>query len=367
MADPVTLVLLVAAGEAASPATTAMTQGARDAVGGTLTEVRETPATPTDADALAAEGPSGPDAVAELIWRDADHRRSTLRVHLRQSRRWIERSFAFAASDPPAERGRTLGFAVASILPEVAAPGEMPPDCTPDANGRCVPGLASSPVSAPPSPPGPAPASAPVPRPAPGPALLRAPDATRSDSSADESPAPVNAEWLRDPRLGVDLLAAAATGIAGSAQTAGGGAALEWSALRWLALRFGAIERAGSLDVAQAHTSTLVTSAGIALRPWQPTRSKPFSVSLRADYILVRESATHFDSDDPSPVTEARWVSGIDTFLDGGWLLSSQIGAVVGVGLEDVGSPTYVFTKDVRVATIPVLRAVAEAGFQLRF
>ena len=119
--------------------------------------------------------------------------------------------------------------------------------------------------------------------------------------------------------------------------------------------------------MAQAHTSTLVASAGIALRPWQPTRAEPFSVSLRVDYILVRESATHFDSDDLSPVTDARWLSGVDTFLDGSWLLSSQIAAVAGVGLEAVGSPTYIFMKDVRVATLPVLRAVAEAGFQLRF
>ncbi len=117
MADPVTLVILLAAGEAASPTASAMAQGARDAFAGTVAEVRETPGVPTDADAIAAESPSRPDAVAELIWRDPDHRSATLRVHLRQSHRWIERSFAFAASDPAAERGRTLGFAVASILP----------------------------------------------------------------------------------------------------------------------------------------------------------------------------------------------------------------------------------------------------------
>lgn len=172
---------------------------------------------------------------------------------------------------------------------------------------------------------------------------------------------------MRDPRLAVDLLGAGATGIAGSASTAGGGGALEWFVLRPVSLRLGAIDRAGSLDVAEAHMSTFVASAGVALHPWQPTRAEPFAVALRADYLVARESVTHFDSDDPSPVTQARWVSGVDTFVDANLLLSSQIAVVAGVGIEDVWSPTYVYVRDVRVATLPVFRAVAEAGFQLRF
>jgi hypothetical protein len=392
MADPVTLVILVAVGEAASPAATAMTQGAHDAFAGTVTEVRETPTVPTDSDALSTEGTSRPDAVAELIWRDAEHRRATLRVHLRQSRRWIERSFTFAATDPAAERGRTLGFAVASILPEAAKPA--PPTSAPTpaqtsmaaqtttqaaaAAQTFTPAQAAAPAQTPtPSQASTAQPSSPSQSPSPTSASTRSQTSApglepslRARSDADspgrESASLVDAGPLRDPRLGIDLLAAGETGIDGP-QAAGGGAALEWFALRMFSLRVGAIERAGTLDVAHAVTSTLVTSVGVAVRPWQPTRSVPFSVSLRADYILVRQSATHFDSDDLSPVTDARWLSGADSFVDGSWLLSSQIAAVAGVGLEDVGSPTYVLMRDVRVATLPALRAVAEAGFQLRF
>ncbi len=384
MADPVTLVILVAVGEAASPAATAMTQGAHDAFAGTVTEVRETPTVPTDSDALSTEGTSRPDAVAELIWRDADHRRATLRVHLRQSRRWIERSFTFAATDPAAERGRTLGFAVASILPEAA---KSAPPTSAQTPGQASTAAQTTPqASAPAQTSTPAQASAPAQSSTPSQASTAqasAPSATRSqksdpglesslrarsdaDSPGGESASRVDAGALRDPRLGIDLLAAGETGIDGP-QAAGGGAALEWFALRMFSLRLGAIERAGTLDVAHALTSTLVTSVGIAVRPWQPTRSVPFSVSLRADYILVRQSATHFDSDDLSPVTDARWLSGADSFVDGSWLLSSQIAAVVGAGLEGVGAPTYVLMRNVRVETLPVLRAVAEAGFQLRF
>ena len=387
MSDPVTLVILLAAGEAASATTSSMVQGAHDAFAGTATEVRETAGAPTDADALAAEEPSHPDAVAELLWRDPDHRHATLRVHLRQSHRWIERSFAFAASDPGPERGRTLGFAVASILPEATrpsavaatapAPAAAPTGATTAPATTATPAAplpaaattATAPSAAPPSAPtpAPAPASAPSAPPAgasassaPGSSTAHAPTAR-----ADEGP-PSSAEGpARDARLGVDLLGAGALG--GAADAAGGGGALEWFADPRLSLRLGAIARAGGLDVAQAHVSTVVTSAGVVLHVWRPARSEPVGVTLRADYILVRESATHFDSDDPRPVTAARWVSGVDTFIDGTLLLSSQIAAIAGVGLEDVWAPTYIYFKDAHVATLPVLRAVAEAGFQLRF
>jgi hypothetical protein len=187
----------------------------------------------------------------------------------------------------------------------------------------------------------------------------------------DDSGGGTAPDTSRPPRLGVDLLGEAATGI-GSAGAEGGGGeggggALEWFAHPRLSLRLGAMVRAGTLNVAEAHTATVVTAAGVVFHPWQTTRSMPFGLSLRVDYILVRESATHFDSDDPSPVNASRWISGVDTFLDGQFLLSSQILAIAGVGLEDVWAPTYVYVHDERVATLPALRAVVEAGFQLRF
>ena len=125
--------------------------------------------------------------------------------------------------------------------------------------------------------------------------------------------------------------------------------------------------RAGELDVAEAHVTNLVTSAGVVLLAVRPTRSLPFAASVRADYLLEHESATHFDSDDPSPVTRGRWVSGMDAFADVSLLLSSQIAAVMGFGLEDVWAPTYVYVRNEPVATLPRLRALVEAGFQLRF
>ncbi len=406
MADPLTLVILLAAGEAASPTASAMAQGARDAFAGVVAEVQESPTVPTDADALTVEGESHPDAVAELVWHDVDRRHATLRVHLRQGRRWIERSFVFGASDPAVERGRTLGFAVASILPELgarpsasgAAPaatatnpaagtstpsrtapaspatasatptGPAPAGCTPDAGTACPPAQPSAPGAL---------SSAPAPSLPASPPTVAAPVSSgvasgRSRSTADRelgAPKAPPAAGFREPHLAVDLLAVGATalGSAGIANSAGGAGAVEWFAHTRLSLRLGGSVRAGELDVAEAHVTNLLASAGVVLLVVRPTPSLPFAATLRADYLLEHESATHFDSDDPSPVTRGRWVSGLDAFADVSLLLSSQIAAVMGFGLEDVWAPTYVYVRDVQVATVPRLRALLEAGFQLRF
>jgi hypothetical protein len=393
MADPVTLVILVAAGEAASPSATAMAQGARDAFAGTAAEVREARGIPTDNDAAALEDEAHPDAVAEVLWRDADHRHATVRVHLRRSARWIERSFSFGASDPAAERGRTLGFAVAAILPAAASPATAPAGAiappsatatagvpTPAGTAASTPGTAPAPppAASPAGLPAPAPAPAPSPPPAPAtppasePAPASAPAPSLAIASATSSASPGETteaahDAARSPRIGIDLLGAAAFGIGGTAGTEGGGGGIEWFMHPRLSLRIGALARAGTIDLAEARSTTVVSSAGIVLHPWQATRTDPFAVSMRVDYILVRQSATHFDSDDPSPVALARWISGVDTFVDAQVLLSSQIAAVAGIGLEDVWSPTYIYVRDQRVAILPALRAVAEAGFQLRF
>jgi hypothetical protein len=41
--------------------------------------------------------------------------------------------------------------------------------------------------------------------------------------------------------------------------------------------------------------------------------------------------------------------------------------AILGLGLEEVFVPTYVALQGARVATLPALRAGAEAGLRLRF
>ncbi len=355
MTDPVTLILLVAAGEGSNPTTVAMAHATGDALSGAPVEVRETPAEPTDADALAVERESHADAVIELIWNDADRRRVTLRVHLPTSHRWVERSIGFMPSDPASERGRTLGFAAASVLPDVAHNPTRPDEAASEVPGPTAP--APSPSESPPAGGTPRLGAA-------GPPSSVFPPGfqDRANGEAPSLPPPP-----RRPHVEIDLLAAGGVGLGGDATGAGGGGAVGWVVADALSLRLGASERAGSLNIAEATVFMLLLNAGVSLRPWRATRSRPFGVSVRADYLVVRQSATHFDADDPAPVTRARWLSGLDAVADVSWVLSTEIEALIGAGLEEVFVPTYINVRDMHVATLPALRAVGEAGFRLRF
>jgi hypothetical protein len=325
----VTLIVLVAAGESSSPTATAMASAARDVLGTAAIALRETAGVPTDADALAAETSARPDAVAELIWDTPDHSRATLRIRVGRNQWWLERSLTYAPSDPPSERGRTLGLALASIIPEVTQtnPAPSPPPRLPEASREPTPTVAPT------------------------------PDAPASS---------VASSWPR-VEVGFAATAAGATGVGGSANGIGGGLSVAWYPLRVLSLSIAASERSGSLDVAEASVFSLFASAGVALHPWPATRARPLEAFVRADYLLVRQSATHFDADDPRPVTASHVFSGADAFVDGGWLVSSDVEVVAGVGVEDVMGRTYVDVRNILVATIPPVRLLAELGVRLRF
>jgi hypothetical protein len=370
MADPVSLIVLVAAGMAGDPTTLAMLRAARDALGDAPVEVREAHATPSDDDALAVEQQGHADAVVELAWIGAGRQHAKLRLHIARTGRWVERTIGFRPADAPAERGRTLGFAVASILPEVGAdvggtpgqpaaqsrPGPAPQAAQPSQT------LPAQPSSQPPSPAVAAPNPPPTPAPAsePGPTVRPAlvdhtspsiPEARGSGAAGDM------------PLVALDLLALGATGIAGNADGAGGGVAAHWFVHRRVSLRFGGGVRAGSVD---ADTLTFLASAGVALHPWRAMPSRPFGLSVRADYLVVRQSTTHYDANDQSVTKDFDPRSGLDAAFDVDWLLAPSVDLVVGLGLEYVFGLTYIDSQSARV-TIPVLRATAEAGARLWF
>jgi hypothetical protein len=349
MTDPVTLVVLVAAGGAANPATVAMARAAREALSAVSVDVRETSGEPSDDDALATERRSHAAAVVELTWNDTDRLRATLRVHFAATGRWVQRSMGFTPSDPAAERGRSLGFAVAATLPEnfpsPTEAGDAGPDTPNTERPSAVP---------------------PIPEPV-EPSLPQrlVPGADSSDSTPGESTRPT-AQPNR-PSIEVDVVAVGAIGIAGSGAGAGGGVAVRWFVAPSLSVRLGASETTGSLDAAAASMFMVATVAGVAFHPLRATPRRRLGLSLRADYLLLFQSVTHFDFDDPKPVTRDRFLSGIDAFADTSWLLSTDVALLAGVGLEDVFSPTYIDVRDARVATLPALRGAAEVGFCIRF
>src|SRR5438067_11028654 len=119
MSAPLIVVVLVAVGDAHDPSVVSMTTSAEEALGpGTIVVVREAPSTPNDADAMALGDALHANALVEVSWPDADRRRALLHVHAsKDAPTWSDREIDFAPNDATPERGRTLGFAVASMIP----------------------------------------------------------------------------------------------------------------------------------------------------------------------------------------------------------------------------------------------------------
>jgi hypothetical protein len=336
MADPLTILLFVAAGEGSDATTRAMARATREALGPAATvEVRETPTRLTDDAALIAEQLARADAVVDLTWTDPAHRNATLRVHIARSGRWIGRSIGFMPSDASTERGRTIGFAVVSMLPE---PADQPPPAADAA---------------------PPPAPLPSPLPAPPPPLAALPQ-------ADERPHPKAPPPM--PSFALDLFAMGSWGVYGNGMDGGGGGvAGAWFPLPALSLRLGVGVRAGSIGLVQTSALNAPMTVGAGWHPIRATPSHPFGVSMRAGYVLLYESLQYTRLGGGG--MKDGWLSGVSAVVDAAWLFSPDVEAYFGPGLE------LEFGKTIVSATVPSpaettlspLRAIVEVGVRVRF
>jgi len=376
---PVTLIVLVAAGTGSSPTTRTMAATTRDALGPSArVVVRETNGEPSDAEALAVEQSDRADAIVELSWGDPQRRQAKLRTHVARSGRWIDRSIGFRPSDADAERGRTIGFAVASILPEAPTEGSEPsvsstpappPVAVSPASRPALGAAPGTPATAIATPAAIAETPASVTRDGPSTASASAVvAAAQTSENANTTVVSEDAHAVRamDGLIAIDVLSMGATGIGGDAGGFGAGAAVHWFVRRQFSMRVGGGIRGGTVGAADASTLTAFASVGAVFHAWEATPDRPFGGSVRLDYLLLDQAMTHFVSGG-SNQSEARWLSGLDVLVDGSWRFASDVDAILGVGLEDVFAPTYVNLQGARVATLPALRVVAEAGLRLRF
>jgi hypothetical protein len=289
--------------------------------------------TPTDREALAAGAEAGHSAVVEVSWSDTGHRLATLRVYLASQNRWMDRAIGFGAADADAERGRTVGFALASMLPPEAATAAPPS------------------IAVPPSPP-------PSPPPAPPP-----PAARPEPDAANAAPSSRGASGIA---YSLDLVGVAAASASGDTLSGGGGAAVDTYLLPALSIRLGGAVREGDVAGAQARVLTLLATAGVAVHPWRRSGGV-ISASLRADYVLMNQTVTHASPAGADVSTRARTLSGVDVLLDTNWRLARGASFVAGGGVEEMLATTYVDLNGSRAATLSPLSGIAEAGFRLEF
>jgi hypothetical protein len=346
MADPVTLFILVAAGERPD-LTRAMASATHDALGSSsVVVVREVPE-PSDTEALATERSENADAVVELSWTDAHHEQASVKMHIARDRRWVERSIGFLRLDADAERGRTLGFTIASILPQTAI--ATPMGSAPTGAGTSTP--VSGPTGA---------DTVPVPLP------TLPPSTTGTGPAAIPRPVAPSTAAPR-PDFALDVLGLGEIGGGGD-WGAGGGAAAQWFPIRNLSVRLAGGLRAGSIDAAHATTLTLFASGGMAFHPWRTSLAHPFGASFRAEFLFLDESVTY------SGHTEYRrlprlggGVPGLALGVDGSWRFATNVELVAGVGIEGVFLTTYVDVPGARQTTLGPWSAIGETGMRFDF
>jgi hypothetical protein len=352
-----------------------MTTAAGETLGPGSSFVVQEVASPFQTNASALEMKLGAGAVVELVWSSDDRTRAILRVHIARLDKWIRHEIVFRPADSLTERGRTLGYAVASIL---ATDGEWKP----------------SPALAPPSPPAPrrpAPAVATkqaTPPKAPSPAPSRVPEGATDRASGERAareskPAPETGpppeptpEPTRKPKprstapprpAAIDLRGLGSVGLGGSATGLGLAAHGEYLLAPTFWLSMTVAGRTGSVPNLDGFDSVGSALAGLTWRPFVSTAKRPVTVGvgLEAGALVhvvkhqIPSAATRVFKPAAATTVELAWrvAASWDLLIAG--TLECAFGAI-DVDLETVSTTT-------RIATIPAFRGLLTAGVRLRF
>ncbi|MES1184738.1 MAG: hypothetical protein ABUL60_13065 [Myxococcales bacterium] len=346
MLAPVLIVIVIGPGANACPAgscaddplVTAFQQAARRVLGSEADlEFESAISDPPDAESAAKA--TNADGVVELTVSSADNK-ARVHCYVSKDQRWVDREISFGDSHGSpqrelVERGRLLGFAVASMFSADATPREAAP----------------------------APAPAPAPASAPAPPLnppKPEPTAPRTDSG------PPAAESRMEPsRSSIEFAGIVSSGLRGTAGGLGASGALRfaWTGPLWARLFVAA--RSGNVPLAQASTRTAQLGAGMAVALLPATQR--FELGARFDAFANYFDASHLSEDDIIPDRRSRWLPGADLLAEGGVRISGSAGLMAAVGIEALAGKTEIYTHGDRVAVVPPFRAVAELGFRARF
>ena len=308
MAAKALIVLWVVASEISSPTTLSLTHAFADAVSGEQQAAIEVRESDDQAGAAPVKHVAG-SGVVLLRWTGDHHRNANLRCYLPQSHRWVSRNVRFAREDPEEERGRALGFLLASMYVDELSPK--------------------------------------LPQP---PREARA----RHDTPRPESPSD------RDATSAVAISAAGS--LAGPGDIAGFGA--------WLGVEFAVSSRAtigaaaearlGSISAAQATTRVVDLLAGAEIRVLGGSRG-PW-LGLRSALGAAHVSTTHLSADDPAPDAQYRVLPLAEIGVRLGYGLGSLGDATVELGAQSPFSPTDIYVHGRQQATLAALYPVARLG-----
>ncbi len=306
------LIFVIASRDGRDATLDAAVAAARETLGENATVQVEVSPAASDPGIVALEDERHAGAVATLRW-DPSHTSATIHLHRAREGRWVDRTIVFRAADAPAERGRTIGFAVASMLPEQELPR------------------------------------------APEHRIIIAPPPPTAHH-------PFDGPWHGS----FDAQAVGALPFSGYGAGVGADLSGQWYLSR-LGFRLGAVIRAGDVAPAQATSIMVSVAAGLEVRIVEPAAGERFGLALRFDMLATFLSLRHLDADDPSPVVQDRWLPGGDLVAEGTFQLGPATAIILGLGAEASLGSTNVYVARKPVATIEPIRLVGELGLRARF
>ncbi|HYQ44443.1 MAG TPA: hypothetical protein VER11_20815 [Polyangiaceae bacterium] len=302
---------------------------------GSETQLRTRVVASDPPDEVAVATASDADGVVELSF-SPEGQKAHLHCYVAREKRWLDREISFGDSPGTAhneinERGRLLGFAVATMYASEAN------DQTREQ-------------------------AAPAPPPARAPSSEAAP---KIGAPGNTSLQPVAAAPERRTRRVAEFAAIMSTGLEGTAAGLGASAGFRLRLTGPIWTRLFIAGRTGNVPEAQASTRTALMGGGLAFAFLPDTAS--FELGTRLDLFACYFDASHLSEDDVAADRRSRWQAGADVVAEGGWHVTRDAGAFLGLGVEGVLGKTEIYTHHQRVAVVSPFRATAELGFRTRF
>jgi hypothetical protein len=340
MSEPLILVVLFAT--TPDPTAETLISAAKTALGSETVVLADPSAPQSEESALSIGERAKSWAVARVSWADSTYLRATLHVRVASSSEWRDEELRFGTRDLVPERGRTLGYALASMVQRIA---QSEAAVTANVADGGAPGSDAAPplgVTSEARDPGP-----PEARPSPAP----------PDHGIDRKAATGGERG--GEHLGAIVVGTGALGD--GATSAGAKAGLEWWPVMPVSLRAAAGVRLGTIAEARASTMTLLVSAGAG---YHVPLTSIATVGLRADVVLLQHTVRRTDE---LETTRARWLGAADLMVEASFALTSRLGLTAAAGSELAFGTTTIRVAGREISEIPTVRGLGELGLRFRF
>lgn len=286
---------------------------------------------PQDQAAAIALAQSAHARTVAVISTDAGTQRAHIRLYDATSGRQVEREIEFAPSDPPDERGRAIGFTLASMLPD-AAPEIASAPPSPDA----VAAQAAEPAPA-------------APTPAPPPAA--------------PAPAPAAAPWT----FAIDAAVRAVAAIDAEGSGFGGELGGQYRLGDHLALRAGAAVHVGHVEPLEARMTIVDLGPGLVWRSHDAGPGRRLALALRADAFARLQSVSRPAHHARPAESHSRFVPGLGLGLEASYAFTHEFAMFGGGGVQMLLDETELVLRGQQVASFGPVGLGFELGARALF